>query len=150
MMDIEETTFDLFLRYGLFFGAIFQLVCIGAAIFGPEISEAHSKVRKNKNLCEKMFQTLKFRAIRRRSVKILVLNTVAQPTLATSILGSTIVEKWIRKREDEDSSDEQYSCIFEHQHSFFLKNPTFNLLTQFYCNIWGLFCVCLHLTTFNT
>ncbi|EFX83003.1 hypothetical protein DAPPUDRAFT_302081 [Daphnia pulex] len=43
MMDIEETTFDLFLRYGLFFGAIFQLVCIGAAIFGPEISETHSK-----------------------------------------------------------------------------------------------------------
>ncbi|KAI9556538.1 hypothetical protein GHT06_016328 [Daphnia sinensis] len=43
MMDVEETTFDLFLRYGLFFGAIFQLVCIGAAIFGPEISENHSK-----------------------------------------------------------------------------------------------------------
>lgn len=46
MMDVEETTFDLFLRYGLFFGAIFQLVCIGAAIFGPEISENHSKVNE--------------------------------------------------------------------------------------------------------
>ncbi len=44
MIDVEETTFDLFLRYGLFFGAVFQLVCIGAAIFGPEISETHSKV----------------------------------------------------------------------------------------------------------
>ena len=46
MIDVEETTFDLFLRYGLFFGAVFQLVCIGAAIFGPEISETHSKVYK--------------------------------------------------------------------------------------------------------
>lgn len=44
MIDIEETTFDLFLKYGLFFGAVFQLVCIGAAIFGPEVSESHSKV----------------------------------------------------------------------------------------------------------
>jgi len=43
MIDVEETTFDLFLRYGLFFGAVFQLVCIGAAIFGPDISESHLK-----------------------------------------------------------------------------------------------------------
>lgn len=45
MIEIEETTFDIFLRYGLFFGAIFQLVCIGAAIFGSDSSESHSKVR---------------------------------------------------------------------------------------------------------
>lgn len=43
MIDIEETTFDVFLRYGLFFGAIFQLVCIGAAIFGSDASECNTK-----------------------------------------------------------------------------------------------------------
>ena len=44
MIDIEETTFDVFLRYGLFFGAIFQLVCLGAAIFGSDASDCHTKV----------------------------------------------------------------------------------------------------------
>jgi Uncharacterised protein family (UPF0239) len=45
MIDAEESTFDLFLRYGLFFGAMFQLVCIGAAIFGPDSSDHALKVR---------------------------------------------------------------------------------------------------------
>ena len=44
MIDVEESTFDIFLRYGLFFGAVFQLICIGAAIFGPDSSESHLKV----------------------------------------------------------------------------------------------------------
>ena len=46
MIDAEESTFDLFLRYGLFFGAMFQLVCIGAAIFGPDSSDHALKVRQ--------------------------------------------------------------------------------------------------------
>ena len=46
MIDDEESTFDLFLRYGLFFGAMFQLVCIGAAIFGPDSSDHALKVRQ--------------------------------------------------------------------------------------------------------
>lgn len=47
MIDVEETAFDVFLRYGLFFGAIFQLVCIGAAIFCSDASPEshHCKVR---------------------------------------------------------------------------------------------------------
>lgn len=44
MIDVEETTFDLVLRYGLFFGAVFQLVCIGAAIFGSDSIDHSFKV----------------------------------------------------------------------------------------------------------
>lgn len=104
MIDVEETTFDLFLRYGLFFGAIFQLVCIGAAIFGPEISETHSKVPVQVLI---VHFSSKYSAIcilknRRKIVKILVLNMVVQQTQLTNLQGPTIVEKWTRRKEDEN------------------------------------------------
>ena len=36
---LQEDVVDIFLRYGLFIGAIFQLVCIGAVIAMPEKSD---------------------------------------------------------------------------------------------------------------
>jgi len=35
-MDVQEDVVDTFLRYGLFIGAVFQLVCIGAVIIMPD------------------------------------------------------------------------------------------------------------------
>lgn len=36
IMDVQEDVVDTFLRYGLFVGAIFQLICIGAVIIMPD------------------------------------------------------------------------------------------------------------------
>jgi hypothetical protein len=36
MMEVQEDIVDVLLRYGLFVGAIFQLVCIGAVIIMPD------------------------------------------------------------------------------------------------------------------
>jgi len=33
---LQESIVDMFIRYGLFVGAIFQLVCIGAVILMPD------------------------------------------------------------------------------------------------------------------
>lgn len=35
-MELQEDVVDTFLRYGLFVGAIFQLICIGAVIVMPD------------------------------------------------------------------------------------------------------------------
>jgi len=35
-MEVQEDVVDTFLRYGLFIGAIFQLICIGAVIVMPD------------------------------------------------------------------------------------------------------------------
>jgi len=35
-MEVQEDVVDTFLRYGLFLGAVFQLVCIGAVILMPD------------------------------------------------------------------------------------------------------------------
>ena len=35
-MEVQEDIVDVLLRYGLFIGAIFQLVCIGAVIIMPD------------------------------------------------------------------------------------------------------------------
>jgi len=37
---MQEDMMDTFLRYGLFLGAVFQLICIGAVIIMPDSSEA--------------------------------------------------------------------------------------------------------------
>lgn len=105
MIDVEETTFDLFLRYGLFFGAIFQLVCIGAAIFGPEISETHSKVSGiwihfNKE------RLIEMSLNRKRTVKTLDLSMVVQQILGQSLQANTIVGKWTKRREDRNINTE--------------------------------------------
>ncbi|OXA41836.1 Protein MANBAL [Folsomia candida] len=36
MMEVQEDIVDTFLRYGLFIGAVFQLLCIGAVIVMPD------------------------------------------------------------------------------------------------------------------
>ena len=35
MLELEETWFDLFLRYGLYAGAVFQIACIAAIVLLP-------------------------------------------------------------------------------------------------------------------
>lgn len=35
-MEVQEDIVDTFLRYGLFIGAVFQLLCIGAVIVMPD------------------------------------------------------------------------------------------------------------------
>merc|ERR1711911_573477 len=70
MIDVEESTFDIFLRYGLFFGAVFQLICIGAAIFGPDSSESNLKVRFIKtNIMYFLFTKINFLNNRRTTVR---------------------------------------------------------------------------------
>ena len=122
MIDVEETTFDLFLRYGLFFGAVFQLVCIGAAIFGPDISESHLKVSRVFTPTIHLLSTIKKKKKLHNDRKIIVripdLNKAARSTLTD--LPATVVEKW-RKRSDAEQI-RNYSKI----PSFFLNSSLKN------------------------
>lgn len=96
MIDVEESTFDLFLRYGLFFGAVFQLVCIGAAIFGPDMSESHSKVTLNSKNIISIYCT----------------------NMTTSTLNSTALKTIIQEDNSEDSGSEHGSPTNAgHKHS---------------------------------
>lgn len=44
MEMLQESILDIFIRYGLFIGAIFQLVCIGAVILMPDSKSDYFQV----------------------------------------------------------------------------------------------------------
>lgn len=48
----ETDIFDEFLKYGLFLGAIFQLVCIGAVIFVPSRDDKRVGIWREEEQCE--------------------------------------------------------------------------------------------------
>lgn len=111
MIDVEESTFDIFLRYGLFFGAVFQLICIGAAIFGPDSSESNLKVRFIKtNIMYFLFTKINFLNNRRTTVRTRGQNRAAQSILTGP--QAIAEEKWRKRNAAKSPNNKKMSRLF--------------------------------------